>query len=1846
MNTTRRLLIASAIFLISLGIPLQMSGLLAPTVSGQGSSNIDSISQNNQTYGTGLSGAPVIMDESAVTSMTGGPTTVAAIETAIEEYLVPIGVNLVFIDIGWGNGANTSTTEVAGGYQQWVANWLEASEVFGIQNIFFVKQFGYFFAAPSWDQDFLDAYPQAETVNSSGVYVPLTSGCAGCLSSSGWSISNPLVLLQYEQDLKQLYTWYGNYTNWIGFGEGATGDRNNYADSGTSIKTERAWDNGTISQFANSIFFQRNINMTTGEYSDGQLSDVWSMFLQDQPDEVSSSGPSYLNDCSYGTTGQMGVFSTSDICQHIYGRSIYLARFFVPWNATLNGFTMSAFLGTQGSPSTSLYEAIYPDNTSIPFTGSPVLDDLLENESVSGIPSSTHGAWVTTSFHTTLIGGNYYWIGFTTSGGNSNDFYYVMTYADQILSYDLYNYGGSLNNEKDIARGQYGGILWLKSLSGQNITIYPDMDQIGANWKAIPGNYVYFEVPQTSQANSIQFSESDRAYDPNNITLYVEYPNNTKIAQATFGIFQRGGWSQPYQLNQTVTLYPGIKYHIDFSALPTTDNYAGNSGGGITQDFIEEEANPATAGYLGQQIWPSFNIGMMQVLNSSVSNPQYGSTDLAASPNYQPGAEIALRFQPSESETLQSFSLEFVKADSSSNVLNVTLRSDNETCPTGISGTCSHPDSVKAPVLAHGTESMRSINSSFTSCAGEAGDTGDCAFADVTFTGVSGTTGTSLTAGTYYWLVMNVSGNQYVKLQRLVNPWTALVYYIPSEPIDQWYVPADGPTDLSYTISTSVQSIAHSVLGADAYSFGGATWIAQSFESPKDIQIKGIILDTNLGEQSATIRIETDSGSNSPSGATLATGTWPLDSSDFNLQSSTPLTYGDSVSFSPGSGATYEGGGGVPYFFEFPTNITANTKYWIVINSSCQIDACHSPTYAYVLEYSQGDGSSAYGGGDYQALVSTNSGSTWGNISSIADLGFVMIGTDSTVHVYNTTELSSEIMTDDDNSTTQLPLVGWNSFLNYEQTNLMENLTHIMNAYSGRTFYWYNSMSVAQYMDDYNSSTSLTASSGAGGPLGCDPSSSTTSCESQGSSPTFWIADGGDEATAILESPNQNNLMYWSSFGSTPDNQGDLNPSDLYQSYIYGVPLTARNPILFNDWTWSVSEHGLNNVSMTSVPIAFNTILSRMQYNGGYYGTQKDAVKVLWIGTSGDGVFPTFLEPAVNVTEDYEDYSLSNVVGPLSQYNVIVTDPSIMTASADQEIANFVKNGGGLVVTDFGASPDLQDNMLGLSSSSSAVSATSSNLKILSSNPITNPYNSISFSPYYLKYKVSSLSNESAQTLVEDSYGNPVITVNNYFNGRGVSLEQGLSRLSNTGNGLDSETLPRDSWISLLINAIYYAAGKQNMLPILWESSYSSQQNWGQYTQFSIDGSPGKPVLLWLTSNATTSTPFELNLNASFYNISTQGWIAINMENMSVIAQGSGSNIEISTMLPPQTWLPIYIMNDTSSSNVQPIYSTASIVSSSTSAGSESFQTSSPANSSNWLIFGSSSPISSVSSSLVGSMSSLSTLSSLNATDIGDSCTSVSNDACTSFTSYNQQGWYFDSTNSLLYIHYEGSASTSLSIYSNSITPSTTTSTTAGSSTSTSTESSSSHLVLGPNSSTTSSSTSTPTTTSATSEKSTESILSSLSTVSSTSESVKSSIATTSEATNYQVTITATLPGENSSSSAQSSTGSTSSGLDNSTLSYETPPVATDTKISKTSAVTSSSASSIEISASLTEATSAQQANNNLSDAALIKSDPMVSSARSGIITYEVALIALAPLAIRLSKREADPRKNDHGWQW
>lgn len=1513
--------------------------------------------------------------------------------------------------------------------------------------------------------------------------------CGGCFggngfpSSSGWSISNPLVYRQLEQDLKQLYLWYGSYSSLIGVGEGATGDRNNYGCVNTCtgaipIKNSRPFDNGTLYQYANSVFYQRLINPTNGHYLDsGNQSKLWAEFINDRPDVFSSTGTALMQNQNFS----------------VYSGNTIIQRFYVQFGKTLNGFVLKAWLQKVGSPTKTLYETVYRDNASN-LVGRP-LDlasestiGLIQNVSVSGV--TTTGQWVSTTFSKTLEGGDYYWVAFTTHSGDASN-YYSVNYDQGNQFQDVYVQFGAAGVTSATTKG-LGSVLWLTTTGGTSVTVYPRYYTNSNNFQST--STTTFQVSSKVKMNEMTFFTSDREYDPNNVSVMVSYPNATLLTKGWFNITllhgDEGLSNAQIQMKckihcgtaNSVSLVPGITYTVSFGAL-TGDNYAGSLGGGVTQDFLVDDVNPSAAGYLGQTTWPIFQLGMMTLEPQGVSNQVYVSqTDLFSSPGYVSGSEIAMRFKASSNENLQTVSFEFLKMPSNTNMINVTLRADNTTCLTGVSGTCSHPKPLtKAPVLGAGTATFSAINATFTSCASFSGF---CAWANFTLS-AKHSPGLALTSGNFYWLVIGLTSstfsgtstsatstvltdsglslatNAYVGgvltytsgpaagesrvitantattitvspafspaptpgggntftvsitpvLQRDVNPYKELVYYSSTDFLTTWGPPPDGPSDLSFKITTSVETI--SQLASQQVSLTDA-YVAQSFASGSGFQLKGLWIQTvNAGYYNFAVTIRPDSGSDSPGTTILSTGTIPMNVTAGNTAGSQHY-----VSLS------------------IPVNITASTKYWFVAQSVCFLTqfggSCSSPSKVSGIQYRSDFGTLTY---HYET---SSDGSSWSG-NTHAAINFIAVASDVTIKTYNTATLYTEILNENSVTTANIPVEGWNAWLNGQQANVMTKLQTMMNGLVGYQAFWYTGLpsNLATTGILYSPENTIIGDSGAGGALNCPPSwlgawhsfyeENIANCQSQeGTVPTFWSGDAEAHTINILSAPNQQNWLPWSSFGFTQDNRGVLRPIDTRTDQLVGWPLTARNIVSFNDFSPNVQYSGIYNETQGKYIQSFGTILSRMQASGQYFGASKNALRVLWIGSSDDGWFPEFLTPALNVTfisDGYADQNLTKL-GNFNQFNVIVGNLTSPTASVISRMRTFVTNGGGFVSTAFGDSPSICNTILGLCTNSTPATTTST-LTVVKPNKITGPYASLSFTAYWLRDDIINQSGQQAFVLLKDSNNNPYVTYHAYGSGKGVSIEQPYARLEFSGNSMSFDGIqygsPRDSWISILINAIYYAGGQQSKLPILWETTYNQQQVWGANLQFSVDGAPGSPPLVWLSNNSTTKSVFDIHLNGTFYGVGTT-WKAINMENMSVVSSGTGSDVHILTTVQAWNWEPIYIV--TVPANLNLVYNNMGIKASSISSGMATYTTTGAQNQSDWLIVASTTSVTSVSSNYTGTISSQSTLGALNMTQIGLACTSVGSTYTTNLgqclaTQYkSQEGWLYDSTNHLLYIHF------------------------------------------------------------------------------------------------------------------------------------------------------------------------------------------------------------------------------------
>jgi hypothetical protein len=446
----------------------------------------------------------------------------------------------------------------------------------------------------------------------------------------------------------------------------------------------------------------------------------------------------------------------------------------------------------------------------------------------------------------------------------------------------------------------------------------------GTNFQTA-GNQFTLQIPTTASINMIAFYLSDRAYDPNPVPFKITGPGVS--ASGTIPALLEFASQQyyPIQLSQTITLQANTPYNVQFTSLPAGDSYG---VAGISQDILTEAAASTGSTYLGLPQWPIFEVGMMNLLPQSdgLAYHNYGGyTDLFSSPGYQGNGEIAMRFLASQNEQLQSFQIFIWSTDGSSKQLTFALRPDVGGHP-GTSASSIAIVSLAASEMTAGT------------------------FATAIFP-----TSPQLTAGNYYWIVISSpSGTQPVVFGRLVNPYREYVLYSDDDFASSWGVPADGPTDLGFRITTSGESIVNTVSGSDSNDYFSG--IAQSFVPTVSNSVGGAWVSASPAGETMTVSIQSDNGADQPSGTILASG------------SDQVLTQ------------LYSGSPNVYVGFTQPVTVSPGTKYWLVTTiGPCLSSSCSFPSKAATLTFASDYSLSGFAppsGTHYETL----SGSTWKSV--------------------------------------------------------------------------------------------------------------------------------------------------------------------------------------------------------------------------------------------------------------------------------------------------------------------------------------------------------------------------------------------------------------------------------------------------------------------------------------------------------------------------------------------------------------------------------------------------------------------------------------------------------------------------------------------------------------------------------------------------------------------------------------------------------------------------------------------------------------------------------------------------
>jgi len=452
----------------------------------------------------------------------------------------------------------------------------------------------------------------------------------------------------------------------------------------------------------------------------------------------------------------------------------------------------------------------------------------------------------------------------------------------------------------------------------------------------------------------------------------------------------------------------------------------------------------------------------------------------------------------------------------------------------------------------------------------------------------------------------------------------------------------------------------------------------------------------------------------------------------------------------------------------------------------------------------------------------------------------------------------------------------------------------------------------------------------------------------------------------------QNEGIMWFNLAHPGDTPFRLpTEEELKDFYLRGLPILAHSQFHEVDWrSPEITQDGLH----TQYARTFGSILNKMKYVGGWFGHEKQAVKTLFIGASGWA--PQFFTPIAHVKQAlWEDPNLTRF-GDFSQFNVIVwsgSQPSVnqVTDDAVNRIKNFVNAGGGIVFISSGGTANWVQEML-----SGATTIMDSNGVYYPEHPILKPYGDAVYPTY-------------DGTIQENLYGS----------GRVIWIDLGYPGFPYIGGGAVTNWhgSPHDSILVLISNALLYAGGQESQIPAWWHTTYGVQQ-WNPLLYYSICGKPNTPKLLWLTNRDSSPSPFEIHLNASFFGIDPQGWMAIDVLNWQVVAKGTGTDVCINTTIPAESWKPIYIVNTTS--GLQPLYSNTQVAEWSTQSSSAAYTVLGPYNQTSWLLTNCAQKPSYVMTNDTGLLPEFSSIQNLNEP-----------------TTVN--GWYYDSANKVLFAKFK-----------------------------------------------------------------------------------------------------------------------------------------------------------------------------------------------------------------------------------
>ncbi|MDG6994398.1 MAG: hypothetical protein JRN52_00630 [Nitrososphaerota archaeon] len=542
-------------------------------------------SQTYINYGLAVLNNQNVVSLAWLNSMTGGVQSVQAYEHVILASLLPLNIRMVLLNIGW---QNYSVGAIP--YEQWVANWLTASDNYGIENVFFLSQFTQEGIGSRWIMSLIQSDPYTRTAYPNGTLAKYVS------------YDNPDVASAVDTDLSIMYSYYGTHPSWVGIGTGTVPDPYNFTSS--SLPT-MGYSNSTLRLFSNSAFLQGS----DGNNLNGTPNLIWNEF-RNVTDSVSLAS---------------GMWGTSRVF-NVYSNYTLAMRFLLQSNEPSISIQ---WYGDASGNAGNLETTIYKYNGSIPNSTSPIYIQV-DN---SNLFSSNQG-WQTPLQYDANFTPGYYWIVFSCQSCNQTNGYdiYVRNQniaGEEAQAYNKQYYGGSW-------AGVGSSILWIRGEGGSDLSIY----QYENAFLGVSSQTFYAST--TFSFNTVFLYLNLQSPGSSIGTLNVIDQTTGKIMASAIlnqsSVRGMHGWV-PFQLNRVLTAIKGNEYLIDISETGSSHLWSSSLWG--------LDSNP---GFENQTRFLLFQLALLNVGQSNLDYTSISQTSNSISSEHLD----AIGFTPSATETLTS----------------------------------------------------------------------------------------------------------------------------------------------------------------------------------------------------------------------------------------------------------------------------------------------------------------------------------------------------------------------------------------------------------------------------------------------------------------------------------------------------------------------------------------------------------------------------------------------------------------------------------------------------------------------------------------------------------------------------------------------------------------------------------------------------------------------------------------------------------------------------------------------------------------------------------------------------------------------------------------------------------------------------------------------------------------------------------------------------------------------------------------------------------------------------------------------------------------------------------------